>query len=273
MSSGLQAQPSSLADLDRGISLDRFATFQAAAAGDNDLARALYLWNRDLSVAFLADIAILEVALRNALHDAASRAWGTHWYSNPLVVLDDRSSSQLATAWARLPRAVQRRGSDPDVPGRLVAHCMFGFWTNLLDAGDHTGQPPRKVRVNYDDLWGAFKFAFPGGRTEARTERQAIQQESTKRSAAQTAELIRDTTFTRTWVHGICKDINSLRNRVAHHEPIINGLPLSGQGRRLSAQEAHEQCRVLARLIDRRLAAWLDTDTRVPALLRQRPGS
>ncbi|MDQ0425244.1 Abi family protein [Cellulomonas iranensis] len=151
MTGPAQGVPHRHSGLDRGISAPRFATFEHAAGGDPGLARDLYVWNRDLSVAFLADIAILEVALRNAIRDAATAAWGAHWYSDPTVVLDDRSTRQLSSAWASLPDSVKRRAQDPDVPGRLVAQCMFGFWTNLLDAGGtsashRAASPPTTMR-------------------------------------------------------------------------------------------------------------------------------
>lgn len=222
-------------------------------------------------MAFLADIAILEVALRNAMHEAASGVWGTHWYSSTDIALDDRSAGQLNRAWEYLPKPTKRRAADADVPGRLIAHCMFGFWTNLLDAGDHTGRTPRKVRVNYDDLWIVFKHAFPGGRIEARAQREIIKNAAPLPHNADTLQQLSDTAFTRSWVHGICRNVNDLRNRVAHHEPVINGMPLNGQHQRMSAAEAHEQCRVLARIIDKRLAAWLDENTSVPDLLANRP--
>lgn len=44
------------------------------------LARELYVWNRDLSAAFLADIAFIEIALRNATNAALARRWGDRWY-------------------------------------------------------------------------------------------------------------------------------------------------------------------------------------------------
>lgn len=153
------------ADLQRAISAPRFQTFLIAAGNRPELARELYVWNRDVSVAILADIAILEVALRNAMHDAASRVWGPHWYADTDVLLDERSEGQLATAWGRLHESVRQRAGDADVPGRVVAQCMFGFWANLLDAGGHFGKGPRRRAATYDILWnGAFKHAFPGAR-------------------------------------------------------------------------------------------------------------
>ena len=153
-----------------------------------------------------------------------------------------------------------------------MAQCMFGFWTNLLDAGSHTGKPPRRENIDYAVLWhDAFKHAFPGGRAEARAQRAHIlanvvpgEEEAARPAAEQAA-------FTRGWVHGICKNVNELRNRAAHHEPVINGFPLNGQSRRMTAAEGHEQCRILARMIDRHLASWLDANSTVPSLLNRRP--
>jgi len=42
-------------------------TYLAAAGQDVNLARKLYVWDRDISAAVLADVAIIEVALRNSM--------------------------------------------------------------------------------------------------------------------------------------------------------------------------------------------------------------
>ncbi|MGZ0069675.1 hypothetical protein [Microbacterium arborescens] len=260
--------------LNTAISPPRFATFLSAAAGDVALAHRLYVWNLDLSVAVLADIAIVEVALRNAMHDAASRVWGSHWYQSTDVLLDERSEGQLSRAFGYLHKSIKQRANDADVPGRVVAQCMFGFWVNLLDSGDHVGRAPRRRRADYNVLWEtAFKHAFPGARLEARAQRKILEAKipDGPDRAAQVARLRQEVAFNRTWVHGICKNVNGLRNRVAHHEPLINGLPLAGQGQRITAAEAHGQVLMVARMIDRDLATWLDTNSKVPALLANRP--
>jgi hypothetical protein len=262
------------ADLQGVISPPRFQAFLSAASNDPVRARELYVWNRDLSVAILADIAILEVALRNAMHDQASAAWGSHWYADPTPALDERSARQLLMAWKYLHNSIKQRPGDADVPGRVVAQCMFGFWTNLLDAGSHVGTPPRRVSVHYDTLWdNAFKFAFPGDRTEARAQRHALMAQVPNDAGKQTAilRIRRTVNFSRAWVHGICKNVNDLRNRVAHHEPLINGFPFNGQQHRMDISDRHEQIRILARMLDRGLASWIDQNSTVPTLLQQRP--
>lgn len=237
--------------LDQAISADRFATYLGAGAGDHALARALYIWDRDVSISILADIAILEVALRNAMHGVLSAVWGVRWYENPALVFDERTLGQLRRAWEELPAPVRKDRSDSRLPGRLVARCMFGFWANLLDAGGQAGLEPRRTKVDYEVLWrSALHSAFKGGPVEARAE---------------------GARYTRPWAHEALRTVNMLRNRVAHHEPLINGFPLPGQAQRLSAIDGHEACRKLARMIDRDLATWLDRSSQTPTLLATRP--
>lgn len=232
-----------LSALDRSITPTRMGTYLTAAAGDLDRARALYLWDRDLAVAFLGDLAILEVALRNAMSARLEATWGTDWFANPDMPLDDRSMNALHTAWNRI--------NEPKTAGKLVAQCMFGFWRGLLDKGDHSGKAPRRVRCDYEILWrGVLDKAFPGGRAQAKLDRQR---------------------WNREYALAVVSRVNELRNRVAHHEPLVKGLPLAGQQIRLSAQEAHEDTVKLAAMLDRDLRSFLLSRTRVPALLAARP--
>jgi hypothetical protein len=233
--------------LDHAISADRLGTYLRAGEGDPDRARALYLWDRDVASAVLADVAVVEVALRNALNDALVRLYGEVWYTRD-IGLDDRSRTKLAAAWRDLPRA--RR-----TPGRVVAQLMFGFWVDLLDSGGTVGREPQQWDVRYDDLWrGGLAQAFPGGRKEA-------------------AAL--DARFSRAWTHQQVRTVQILRNRAAHHEPLINGVPLPGQRQaersRISVLHGHELCLLVLRMIDRDLGDWAQRQSRVPAVVARRP--
>lgn len=236
--------------LDSALSPGRMGTFLAAARGDSGLARELYIWNRDLSMAILADIAILEIAMRNAMDEAMVRRWGSCWYESPGPTFDKRTLGQLSTAWSRIPKGRRSRRNDPALPGRLVANCMFGFWTNLLDEGGPIGSGPRDEKADYDDLWLVLRRGFKGGRAEAKASGEKYRRE---------------------WVHSVVKVVNDLRNRAAHHEPLINGFPLSGQQRRLTAQQGHDTCLKLARMLDSNLEAWIAASSTVPSLLSARP--
>lgn len=221
----------------------RMSTYLAAASDDKNLARELYLWDRAISVGFLADLAILEVALRNAMSAQLEAKWGVEWYANLSMPLDDRSVSALNTAWGRI--------AGPKTPDKLVAQCMFGFWRGLLDKGDHAGKPPRRTRCDYEVLWrGVLDKAFPGGRAHARVDGQR---------------------WNREYALAVVSRINDLRNRVAHHEPLVNGFPLSGQKKRISAQDAYDDFLRLAAMLDRDLHSLLTATSQVPMHLSNRP--
>ena len=115
-------------------------------------------------MALLADVAIVEVALRNSMHAALQSAMSTtEWYLLPMG-FDDRSQAALSTAWSRVPAKIR-------TPGRLVAQLMFGFWSGLLDSGGYRGREPQRFKCDYEQLWRTIlRKAFPGGRWMARAE-------------------------------------------------------------------------------------------------------
>jgi hypothetical protein len=113
--------------LDRSVSATRMGTYVRVSGGDADLARARYLWDRELAVAFFADIALLEIAVRNAMNDRLAERWGERWYERAEVPLDDRTAAQLAEAHGRVV--------GPKLPGRVVAQCTFGSGPGSSTAG------------------------------------------------------------------------------------------------------------------------------------------
>lgn len=229
--------------LDKAITPMRMSTYLANAGHDPVYARSLYVWDRDVSSALLADIAILEVALRNALNDQLTAAYGPQWFRLD-IGLDGRSRDDLARAWKDLPQSKK-------TPGHLVSRLMFGFWRDLLSSGGYVGREPQRFPTDYETLWrSVLHKAFPGGKVLA---------------AAQGAQ------FTRTWTLETVTIVHAVRNRAAHHEPFISGFPLPGQRTRLTAQQAHEASQKLARLLDRDLASWLGANSSVPALLAAKP--
>jgi len=233
-----------IAALTKAVSQDRLQTYITAAATTGSDALDLYVWDRDISMALLADVAIVEVALRNSMHAALEAATSTpEWYLLPLG-FDDRSQSALSTAWVRVPAKIR-------TPGRVVAQLMFGFWSGLLDSGGYRGREPQRFKCDYEQLWRTtLRMAFPGGRWMARAE---------------------GGRFSRLWVLETVSVVHATRNRAAHHEPFINGFPLPGQKTRLTPQQAHDACLKLARIIDQDLGSWLQATSAVPAVLARRP--
>lgn len=120
-------------------------------------------------------------------------------------------------------RVARRRAGIGATPGKVVAELSLGFWRYLL------------ARRYSATLWPAIVHAFP--------------HRPRRGNAQRTLES-----------HVI--DLHQLRNRIAHHEPLIN-VPLAA---RLRSLEFMLDC------IDPRVRAWaLDDGGRLAALLRNRP--
>ncbi len=229
------------------ISAARLASFRDFAR-DLNRALALYVWDRELSAAFFSDIAVLEVALRNAIDREFVHDLGTAWYQQ-LDLWDARTRRRITQVLMRLGRSASR--------DQVVSEQSFGFWLDLLGSGGMVNSADPLSRVSYETLWrNTLHRAFPGARAEARA--LGVQ-------------------ATRNWVHEQVAIVGALRNRVAHHHPLIFGIPKPGLGAsvethlRLSPEEAHTTCIRVAAMIDRDLAAWMLRDSKVPALLATRP--
>jgi len=225
--------PRFIAALQRAISTDRFASYLRMAGQDDELACRLYLWDADIGVAVLRDIAIVEIALRNALTRQLESVLGPRWFNDPAMGRDQR----LAGARDRAIHELTSSGKAV-TSGRMTAQLSLGFWVNLLSSPS-------------DSLWrsGLFK-AFPGG----------------KQMASQTGQR-----YGRFWVHSQAQIVQVMRNRCAHHEPLLNGFPLPGQQKRMSAGDGIVVAMRLARALDRDLADWLKQSSTTPAILADRP--
>lgn len=170
--------------LPRLISGPRFETYLRASSGAPETAVRLYLWNIQASAALWGPLAILEVVIRNALHDALRSRRRDDWWNDPTVRLMPRERSMIDDAIAGLVR----RGIARPSPDQVVAATTFGLWTGLTDGG-----VPRDPYLSYETaLWQprlAEAFRHAG-------------------------------TVRRKQIHRELDDLRILRNRVAHHEPI-----------------------------------------------------
>ena len=221
--------------LRRAISADRFAAYLVMSGRDVELACRLYLWDADIGVAVLRDIAMVEIALRNALTRQLESILGQRWFDDVALGRDQR----LGIARDRAADELSTMGKSV-TSSRMTAQLSLGFWVNLLSSPN-------------DPLWRAGPYrAFPGGKLVAR----------------QTGER-----YGRFWVYAQARIVQVLRNRCAHHEPLLNGFPLPGQQKRLSAADGFAACLRLTRALDRDLADWLQQASTTSAVLAARPQS
>jgi hypothetical protein len=156
------------------VSETRFATYLAHSGGDEDLAWRLYEWNLDVSSALMTPLNMLEVTLRNRLHEAGARPFGSNWLTTS-TQLRMADQSMVTDACDYLTRR-----SAPVTPGAVIAELAFGFWVGLLaNHYDHT-------------LWRqGLHRAFARGANR------------------------RD-------MHEQLDRLRTLRNRIAHHEHLLN---------------------------------------------------
>jgi hypothetical protein len=139
------------AAVQKAASVDRFGVFVAASKQDVRLACALYLWDRDVAAAILRDIAVIEVALRNALSKELAAHLGPRWFLDPAISADPRLERARDQALQEFRRSDKRVTSS-----RVTSQLSLGFWVNLLDSRG-------------DPLWRACLYrAFPGGKLKPR---------------------------------------------------------------------------------------------------------
>jgi hypothetical protein len=163
------------------LTASRIDPFLAAARGDLERALQLYGWNARASSALLLPAHFAEVVTRNAVSDVLARVYGADWPSSSVF---EHSLSSTARGYS--PRAdliaTRRRSSST---AEVIAELKFVFWQQMFGAR-------HAVR-----LWGPhFPEVFPNV---------LANEESTVRERV---------------LHDL-DAIRRLRNRIAHHEPII----------------------------------------------------
>jgi hypothetical protein len=176
--------PATLTALPSLLSAPRFARYRDRYSGDEGLGLRLYAWNTELTAACWGPISVVEVVVRNSIHDAMRRDRRDDWWEEPHVRLLDRERFAIADTVQKL----RRRGIEAPTPGQIVAATSFGLWVGLTDAGI-----PRDPLFSYETaLWQPrIQKAFPYLGTLRRKE-----------------------------LHRKLDDLRVFRNRLAHHEPI-----------------------------------------------------
>lgn len=216
-----------LAHLDhvvRALPVERIAPYLSECGNNSAAALGLYAWNTAASGATYECLSHFEVCLRNSL-DAALAGRHEHLKRSG-DWLDDRHGELSAFAWDSIAdaRSNASRGGGSVLRGAIIAELNFGFWRRLLD-------------VRYERYWGsAVMRRFP----------------TLRRPRNNDMKSLRD----------LVEPLYSLRNRVAHHEPIwkIN-----------LANRESDLFRVIE-IIDADMARWAKTNSRLGTVLSQRPG-
>ncbi len=200
--------------------MDRLSTYIRLADGDRHLALRMHAWNTAVGEALFGPIQILEVALRNSIHECLSVAFDLSWYD--YCALNETEFDMVNSAKRSL---IELR--KPVTPSRVVASLSFGFWMSLL-AAHHE-----------NDLWRPHLcHGFPHGPRSLR----------------------------RRQIHGPMHQIRLLRNRIAHHEPLLRR-----PGSLTNLEEDYSAILELTSWISPVAAEWVRANSRFEQTWASRP--
>ncbi|MBP1806877.1 Abi family protein [Rubellimicrobium aerolatum] len=171
-----------IAALEDTLSLERFGRYLTWADGDRLRAVELYTLNSQLSESLYTPLHMLEVALRNRIHAVAS----AEPHGDPALPWFNRPEYQKGSRQAeQLEKAkaeLTESGRSHD-PGRVVAALTFGYWTAFFGK-------------DYETLWQQLLHKIA-----RRADGKGLRRKDFSEPLAR---------------------LRMLRNRIAHHEPILN---------------------------------------------------
>jgi hypothetical protein len=175
-----------------------------------------------VSAAFVVPLHICEIAVRNAAAEAVEKVHGADWPWSEGFRRSLPRPEEGYNAASDLASVAKRH----DSAGKIVAELKFAFWEKLFTVGqDH--------RL----WWPHFRDCFPGAPSQL-----AVPEAR--------AQMFAD-----------LRVVRRLRNRIAHHEPII--------GRDMGVEYARIRGLVSWRAAS--AAAWLDRLQGVAPLVAGRP--
>lgn len=174
-----------IAAVKSALSSPRIGTYEAAAGtnGDEDpSALNLYLWNAQISGVFLAPLHICEVVVRNTVADVLQQKYGERWAWVP--AFEQSLPSQPVGYSPRRDLLNARRNAQ--TVGEVITELKFAFWQRMFTSR-------HDVR-----LWDPYLFQVMPGLDASKP----------------VDQLRRD-------IYDDLEKIRTLRNRIAHHEPIL----------------------------------------------------
>ncbi|EKO3954003.1 TPA: hypothetical protein KD874_004827 [Vibrio parahaemolyticus] len=170
----------------KSLSDTRLSTYEAVVfngtALSTEQALKLYAWNAQVSAAFFAPLHLCEVVIRNAVAEALEKKYGANW---PWVNAFEQSLPNPHIGYSPRKDLINAR-RNMTTTGKVIPELKLVFWEKLLTA-------------RFDGrIWDQHLLAvFPNS----------------------------DTTLTipqiRNHLRGLLENVRELRNRIAHHEPII----------------------------------------------------
>jgi len=205
------------------LSAPRMSRFIAACANDRSRALELYRWNAQVSAALMVPLHICEVVLRNAIVGAVEEVYGPQWYVSGGAF--ERSLPKPRSGYSPYRDLCISRHGQPSA-GKVIPELKFMFWVSMVTAR-HDARLWTPFIAKY------FPFLLPT--SAPRDKRRAL--------------------------HHRLDEIRTLRNRIAHHEPIFYR----------SLVQDHSMVSDVISWISPETADWLNSFETVTTIITQRP--
>jgi len=171
-------------DFENIVSTPRMSRYLGACNGDSKKAMTLYRYNLRLSQEMFTIISCFEITLRNKINGACTIHFGVNWLQDSVAlggVFDIRNCRFTKQA---IVEAIRKLNLDY-THDKLVAELGFGFWRYLF--AQHQYRATGRILLSI----------FPSKPV------------STPRVQ-----------YNQNYVFNQLAEINKIRNRIAHHEPI-----------------------------------------------------
>ena len=225
------AAPFDMSKVVEKLSRDRLRKYLAATNGDIEASLALYAWNHEVGSAFNVVLQQFEICLRNSVQPVLENCFKEAWHKN-YKLKNASETIQKDLAAAEKKARENRKGFDPST-GDVVAATSMGFWREICKPM-HAGL-----------IWSRrVEMAFPN-KPAVKDLRDSLEQ-----------------------VHVRVDHLVKLRNRIAHHEPIISsGGNMDGK----SLRDRHNEMRDLLEWMDADFTSWVFINDRFPAVIEACP--
>ena len=176
------------------ISPERMRKYNVACGGNTAKAMTLYRYNLRLSQEMFVVVSCFEVALRNRIDAVMKARWGNDWLRDFILpggalYSDKRAENTKKIIEKEYNDLIKHKNYSHT---KLLSEVGFGVWKYMFS------------NIQYLLTGQVLLKAFPN------------KPKSTKQQR-----------YDNTYVFGELDYINNLRNRIAHHEPICFGNPVS----------------------------------------------
>lgn len=218
---------SNIDDVRNVLSVPRLATYEDALkqvspnASDTTNVLNFYLWNAAMSGALFFPMQLCEVVIRNAVSQAIASVYGEDWPWNQSFV-----GSLADHAKPDLSKGIGTFEPSPSMTGRVVAAMTLNFWEKMFTARHDDRIWNQNLRVVFPNLDPDLSVA-----------------DARKR------------------IYDFMQAVRTLRNRIAHHEPIFS-CDINGN---------YKKIQWLIGIRCEKTAAWVEANQQVSCLLNSCP--